>query len=951
MTLIEFGGGRTATAARAVASAMLLVPLAYGSAAAQDRLDPLLREAVTSAANVEPSSLPRPSDMVRAGEERLPPGALALESAPDGSVRIGIFVRLSSPAGVDAIRTAGGVVGSVIGDIATATVPLASLETLAASPGIAWMEAARAVRGEHDVSMLAISAEDVRTRTGSTWNGATGAGTLVAIYDGGLDLMHHDFRDEAGRSRVVSVWDQTTPGSPPPGFSSGTACDSAAVALRVENSIPSACPVQDFTGHGTHVAGSAAGDGSATGNGQPAFRYPGVAPEAKLIIVKGGNGSFFENLIADGLLWIRGEAQRLGRPVVVNLSLGGQFGAHDGSRLYEQVIDQLSGPGFIVVVSSGNQGGNANTTPLLPVRRLHARGFANGTATSTVTMTLAEHAPNANLCTGNVTQIGFWYDASDRLRLELVRPNGQSLTVSSGSSQQQDNAGGRIVIDNASAGVDPRNGDRSAIIRVDGCGTSGAPMPGTWTLRVTPEIAGSGLPWDLWIETSSHGLVIPPVQMRGGDGFDNRYVVASPGNAARAITVGAFVTRVCWPTVAGNSCYVQQEELGDLARFSSGGPRRDGVQKPELTAPGMGIMSARSGSSGVISSRQEPDGVHSLLEGTSMAAPHVTGTIAVLLQANPGLTPEAVRTALTTSARQDAFTTRTYDAAGAPADWWGAGKLNVRDALQVVSGGGAAVLALQTESAVPPAAVRVPRGTRLPLLALELRSQGTEAIDVSQLGFRVSGNDPGAYLVLVRDVNRNGELDAGDMAVDSVPAGLDGSAQVIRSTIDPPIRVGAFDSQTLIVALSMSGAAPNGATFAASFLPDSTRSRGVTSGVQDSVEVAAGSLDSGPARTTVLAVDELLSFSANPVCGERVVFNFAAPPTTAAVYTVTGRRVIDLRADGALRAEWDLRNEEGSRIAPGVYLVVFSVEGELFREKLMVLRGTAAQATCSGDLP
>lgn len=911
-------------------------------------MDALLRDALLPAGRLDATALPRPADLVRTGEERLPPGALALSAASDGTIEIGVFLRIAAPDALDAVLAVGGEIGSVVGGIATARIPVDALGQLAAVPGIEWIEAARALRPEHDVSMLAISAEDVRTRSGSTWTGATGAGTLVAIYDSGLDIMHDDFRDEVGRSRVVSVWDQTTPGAPPPGFTSGTVCDSAAIALRVEAGVPSACPVHDFTGHGTHVAGSAAGDGSATGGGQPRFRYPGVAPMAKLIVVKGGNGVFFENLVADGLVWIRQEAQRLGRPVVVNLSLGGQFGAHDGSRLYEQLIDQLSGPGFIVVVSAGNQGGNANTTPATNPRRLHARGFAEGSATRTFTLSLPDHDPNVNLCTGNVTQLGFWYSVTDRLRLELVRPTGTALAVPPGSSLQQDDPAGRITIDNASAGPDPRNGDRSAIIRIDGCGSSGAPAPGIWTLHVTPEQAGSGQPYDMWIESSSHGSTLPATQMRGEDGFDNRFVIASPGNAGRAITVGAFVTRLCWPSVSGNTCYVQREELGDLARFSSAGPRRDGMQKPEVAAPGLGVMSARSANASVASGRQEPDGVHWLLEGTSMAAPHVTGTIAVLLQARPDLTPEDVRTALEATARQDAFTTRIYDFAGSPSDWWGAGKLDVRGALQMVIGDGSPVLALTTSDVAPAGVVRTRRFTRLPLLSIRLSGRGEEAIDVVRMAFEVSGQDPGAHLVLVHDVNRNGQLDGDDMALDSVAANLTGGTTVRSVTLEPPLRLDTFGSAAVIAALSMSGAAPNGTTFDATFLPDSTLARTAESGMIAALDVASGSHASGVIHTTVLAEDALLSFSANPVCGERVVFNFASPPETAAIYTVTGRRIIDLRVEDAVRAEWDLRNADGGRVAPGVYLVVLSVEGELFREKLMVLRG--AGGPCRGEL-
>src|SRR5262249_39563205 len=106
---------------------------------------------------------------------------------------------------------------------------------------------------------------------------------------------------------------------------------------------------------------------------------------------------------------------------------------------------------------------------------------------------------------------------------------------------------------------------------------------------------------------------------RSRTGFDNRYVVGSPGNARTAITVGAFATRMCWPTATTQTCFAQVEEIGDLARFSSAGPTRDGRFKPEITAPGMAVVSALSRNALTTSNRITPDSVHWANQGTSMA--------------------------------------------------------------------------------------------------------------------------------------------------------------------------------------------------------------------------------------------------------------------------------------------------------------------------------------------
>lgn len=861
-------------------------------------------------------------------------GSLALDQDA-GTIRLAILARITDPAGLAALIAAGAEIGSVENGMATARVPLAALDGLATAPGIAEIEAARNVRAVHDTSMRVIRADEIRTRVGSTWSGATGQGALVAIYDSGLDLAHHDFRDENGNSRVLAVWDQTQSGRPPPGFSYGYHCDAAAIQQRVSGGMLAACPMRDFVGHGTHVAGSAAGDGSA---GIDPFRYPGVAPRAGLIIVKGGNNAFQESLIIDGLRWISQEAERLGLPVVVNLSLGGQFGAHDGSRLYEREIDALSGPGFMVVISSGNDGVNRNTVPAINGTLFHARGFATATQTVEFQLSLPAHTAHPDACDGNQTMMSLWYEGADRLRVEVVRPSGTALAVEPGQNQSSASPAGRISVNNGATGPHPVNGDYEAAIRIDGCGAgSSAPEAGTWRIRVTPTVAGSGQPFDMWIESSSHGM--SEVVMAGLVGFDNRFVVGSPGNATRAVTVGAFLTRRCWSSLSGSICYSQVGEIGDLTYFSSGGPRRDGVQKPELTAPGAAITSALSADANIPGSSRTPDGAHMVLQGTSMSAPHVTGTVAAMYQVRPTLTPEEAKSALTVTATSDAFTTRIYGAGGgAPSDWWGAGKLNARDAFFAVSGQNPVVLALSSQPVVPEETILGSRGTRLPLLRLRLSSQGVEGIDVTSLGMELRGDDPEARVLLIRDADGDDVLDEDDPVIASrtvavTPAGV--TTNVALGAGD--LRLPALSTVSIFLVIELSGAAPNGASFQATLLPDATEATGVDSGDDSTLNIASTSFASGPAYTTVLRAEETVSFSANPVRGERVIFNFIEAPSRAGIYTITGRLVKDLRTDLiAVRAEWDLRNEDGARVAPGVYLLVLVVSGEIHTEKLIV---------------
>ncbi|MCI0436531.1 MAG: S8 family serine peptidase [Gemmatimonadetes bacterium] len=940
--------GSTGTAMGRHSVAVLLSLLLFSgsalpAAAQSERLDPAIR------ALLEPQVLDavrrntRIGALIVAGDEPVQ-GALAVRRGAAGSEPVlGVFLRIRDAGVLDALRAAGAEIGAIVDDIVSARIPLDALERLGTLAGIERVEAARALRIEHDSSLKAIHVEEVRQLVDGEWQGATGRGAIVAIYDTGLDLQHEDFIDDAGSTRVLGLWDQVSSGTPPQGFTRGHYCSPDAIQQVIDTNGAAGCPQRDFHGHGTHVAGSAAGDGAGATAPDP-HRYAGVAPDASLLIVNGGPGIFFEDLIIDGLTWLRTEALRLSRPAVANLSLGGQFGPHDGSRLYERMIDAISGPGFVVVIAAGNNGVNGNTTPPLTGRLIHARGVPTGTQAVEVDIDIPAYTPNSDACTGNFVHVSLWYEAADQLRIEVERPAGTRASAGRGELVTQTDANGRIRIDNGASGPNPENGDIEAAIALDGCGGSGVPQTGLWKLRVTPAQPGSGQPWDLWI-TSTAGP-----QPVGRTGFDNRFVIGSPGNARRAITVGAFVSRLCWPSqaTAGQICYTQREEPGDLARFSSAGPTRDGRVKPEITAPGLGVMSALSRSTTTSAQRTAPDGVHSVREGTSMSTPHVTGAVAVLMQANPQLTPEDAIAAITATATADAFTIRTYDSApgGTGADWWGAGKLNVRDALVGLSDGPPSTLSLEAVPAVPGADFLGRRGERLSLLRLDFQASGLESIDVLAIGFDVDGEDPGARLLLVRDANSDG-VDTSDPIVGSVAAPLAGAQQ--RLVIEPDaLRVSPFGAGRVFAVIEMSGRAPNGASFTARLVPETIRSIGVRSGARDRIEPGIVAVASGPVEATVLQPGELLAFSANPVRSDEVVLNFAEAPTLAAVYTVSGRRVIDLcrrvergcgtPGDRGTSLVWDLTGEEGDKVAPGVYLVVFRVGSQTFREKLMVLR-------------
>jgi photosystem II stability/assembly factor-like uncharacterized protein len=243
-------------------------------------------------------------------------------------------------------------------------------------------------------------------------------------------------------------------------------------------------------------------------------------------------------------------------------------------------------------------------------------------------------------------------------------------------------------------------------------------------------------------------------------------------------------------------------------------------------------------------------------------------------------------------------------------------------------------------------------GTRLPLLKLQFTVNGIEPVELTRLGFEVTGNDPGATLILVDDVNHDGIADPTEPTVASFPVSLveDATKQVTLSPDGLELQPG--QTTDLIAALSLSGRSPNGATFSLAFLPQLTSSIGTRSGIRDRLDLPADIVASADVTTSLLQPGQLLSFSENPVRSASVIFNFAETPTAAAIYTLTGRRIVDLaqRISGTGRVEWDLRNDEGTSVAPGVYLVIFNVQGTVLRERLIVLRPREPDRPPSGTV-
>ena len=538
---------------------------------------------------------------------------------------------LSQHTGLTVLVRAGDIIGGEIG-----IDRLVELDELEA---VGYVEASRPTLPELDAAIPETKADKVHTGP----PGLRGAGVIVGVIDSGIDWRHGCFQDPTGKTRILRIWDQNlTPAageSSPAPFGHGVEYDRSAIdgALRAPNPLSMVRHMDDEMGHGTHVAGIAAGDGSSAGNGKPAFTFVGIAPEADLVIVANrvtteAMGDSMGTLEAVGYIFKVAEA--LGRPAVVNISQGDNLGPHDGSSLLERGIDNLlNAPGRALVKSAGNAA-NAG---------VHATGQVAEGGSDVVQFLIP-----VNDITPDTLDI--WYPAADRLSLRITPPSGTaSAEVAPGTTVTDLNlsGGNKAFVD--SVVHHPQNGDNRIYVQLSR-GSQTAIRPGTWSLTLIGRTVTDSGRWHAWVE---RGQTVP--QFIGSHSNDE-ITISVPGTSRKVVTAASYITKG-----AGR---------GNLSTFSSRGPTRDGRNAPTLAAPGQAITSALVGAAGT--SQYQP------MSGTSMAAPHLSGVCALLLQSSPTLTQDDLVLLLTSSARLDSFT------GGAPNNAWGAGKVDAAAAVNSV---------------------------------------------------------------------------------------------------------------------------------------------------------------------------------------------------------------------------------------------------------------------------
>ena len=584
---------------------------------------------------------------------------LSVAAAPAAETLYHAIVYTSDPA---AVRATGARVNSLYPGFVTALVSPDQVLALARQENVRYIDEGSLNFPATDVSVPETGANLVQ---GGLLNNTPyrGAGAIVLVYDTGIDWRHRDFRSPADstKSRILYIWDQTLSAvgaeQPPSGFSYGVEYTRAQINAELGPAPPGFVREQDTNGHGTHVAGTAAGNGLAQFG-----KFVGVAPDADLIIVKGGNGSFGESQMIDGLTYAQNKAATVGEPVAVNWSIGTQFGPHDGTRAYEVAVNSfVSTPGRVVAVAAGNEGASL----------IHVGGTTG--ATTQFTFSVPSYTPSAG-AGSNQFLFDLWLNSDQHVSVTATSPHGYTASASYSPSGSTGNgsstADGVFTVYDSPSYTSDGAWNVQLWVRDNGVNV---PATGTWTLTVTNPM--SAVRYDGWLALRTLGNPAVTVTLIGGDVNET---VSMPGTSSGAITTAAYVTKWSWPVYANTQyVYSGSDRTGNIALFSALGPTRDNRQKPDLAAPGQGIASTLSSSMDTtgLASLIYPGQKHIINQGTSMAAPHVTGASALILGAFPSTTAASIKSLFTGGAVADGFT------GSVPNLTWGYGKLDVLEAM------------------------------------------------------------------------------------------------------------------------------------------------------------------------------------------------------------------------------------------------------------------------------
>lgn len=405
-----------------------------------------------------------------------------------------------------------------------------------------------------------------------------GKGVLVAVIDSGIDYANVDFRNDDGSSRIRALWDQSVDGNPPSGYILGTEYTeeeiNKALAENSRAEQQKIVPSIDTSGHGTAVAGIAAGNG----RGSAGRSQAGAAPESELLIVKLASprkdGFPRTTELMQAIDYVIGKARELEMPVAVNISFGNTYGAHDGTSLLERFIDDIANYWkSVICIGSGNEGTSAG----------HTSGRLQMGRDEIIQLAIEENERTVN--------VQLWKNYFDVMDISLVSPSGVRV-----GPIQEILGSQRFTIGETELLLyygEPSPFSTNQEIYIDFLPRDTYITSGIWQIILTPRKIVTG-EYSLWLPSEN--------VLNRGTAFlypQEQNTLTIPSTAERAITVGAYDALTF-----------------TYADFSG----RGGNGKPDIAAPGVNVLAPARG------------GGYAPVTGTSFATPFVTGGAALMME-------------------------------------------------------------------------------------------------------------------------------------------------------------------------------------------------------------------------------------------------------------------------------------------------------------------------------
>lgn len=414
-----------------------------------------------------------------------------------------------------------------------------------------------------------------------------GTNVIIGFVDTGIDYTNSLFRNADGTTRIVRIWDQTIPGNPPIGYTYGSAYTEQMLNNALFSEDPYAVvPTRDDVGHGTFLAGVAAGDDKGAVDG-----YRGGAPNALIAMVKlkpskiylnryylirDDDIAYQENDVIAGISYLLQIALELQRPLVICMGIGDNMGAHDGSTIVERYLNTLSiFKDLVIVVAAGNEANSGH----------HFSGVIAVGERQDIEINVSPLEIR-----GFIAYL--WARVSDKLSVAIRSPIGQVIErvpIIPNETTVYTFGLERTQISITYNYPDAETGMENVIIRFQN------PAPGLWMISVFGDMVVNGN-YNIWLQRND--FIIETTQFLRAETLTT---VAIPSTSEYVITVGAY-------DFVDQSIYVG----------SGRGPTSDNKVKPELIAPGVNIIGPQVG------------GGYTTYTGTSVAAA-ITASAAVLL--------------------------------------------------------------------------------------------------------------------------------------------------------------------------------------------------------------------------------------------------------------------------------------------------------------------------------